>query len=49
MLDSWKTDLEGGRVPLVGIGELRGEADDQQMVDGFEWSRFPQPLRDRCQ
>jgi len=41
MRDGSKIDLEGGRLPLVGIGELRGEADDQQMVDAFEQSCVP--------
>jgi hypothetical protein len=27
--DGWQTDLEGGRVPLVAIGELKREADEQ--------------------
>ena len=36
-----ETDLECGRVPLVGIGELKGEADEPTMLDGFELSCVP--------
>jgi hypothetical protein len=32
----WKTDLEGGRVPLVGFGALAGEADQRKIADRFE-------------
>ena len=31
----WKTDLEGGRVPLVGYGTLKGVTEDQ-LVSRFE-------------
>jgi len=41
MRDGWKTDLEGAHVPLAGIGELRGEADEHQIVDAFEQWRVP--------
>jgi hypothetical protein len=41
MGDGWKTDLEGGRVPLVGLGELQGKTDEQQMAKEFEQSCVP--------
>jgi len=31
-----KTDLEGGRVPLVGFGVLAGERDENQLANRFE-------------
>jgi hypothetical protein len=37
----WKTDLEGGRVPLVGFGELAGQLDEQQLAATFEHSCQP--------
>jgi hypothetical protein len=37
----WKTDLEGGRVPLVGFGELAGELDEKRLAEGFEESCLP--------
>ena len=37
----WKTDLEGGRVPLVGFGELAGELDEKKLFHGFEESCLP--------
>lgn len=36
MGDGWKTDLEGGRIPLVGLGELRGVEDQRALARGFE-------------
>jgi hypothetical protein len=43
--DGWKTDLEGGRVPLVGIGELKGELTSNKCLRSS--SRVCP--RDRCQ
>ena len=37
----WKTDLEGGRVPLVGFGELAGESNEDKMAERFEHSCQP--------
>ena len=37
----WKTDLEGGRVPLVGFGELAGENDEEKLAKRFEDSCQP--------
>jgi len=37
----WKTDLEGGRVPLVGFGELAGELNEDKMAERFEHSCQP--------
>jgi len=37
----WKTDLEGGRVPLVGFGELADELDEKKLIHGFEESCLP--------
>jgi hypothetical protein len=37
----WKTDLEGGRVPLVGFGELAGETDEKALATRFEDSCQP--------
>jgi hypothetical protein len=37
----WKADLEGGRVPLVGFGELAGELDDKRLAERFEDSCQP--------
>ncbi len=37
----WKTNLEGGRVPLVGFGELAGALDEKKLCDGFEQSCLP--------
>jgi hypothetical protein len=42
----WKTDLEGGRVPLVGFGELAGEHDEGRLAQRFEDSC--QPRHDLC-
>jgi hypothetical protein len=36
MGDGWKTDLERGRIPLVGLGELRGVGDQRVLATGFE-------------
>ncbi|HTR99121.1 MAG TPA: hypothetical protein VML00_05170, partial [Bacteroidota bacterium] len=36
MGDGWKTDLEGGRVPLVGLGRLQGVGDEREMAVEFE-------------
>ena len=41
MGDGWKTDLEGGRVPLVGLGALRDEADERVMTADFERACLP--------
>jgi hypothetical protein len=41
MDSGWKTDLEGGRVPLVGFGELAGELDEKAMAARFEESCLP--------
>src|SRR5664279_5808055 len=37
----WKTDLEGGRVPLVGFGTLAGELDEKKLAERFEDSCQP--------
>jgi hypothetical protein len=37
----WKTDLEGGRVPLVGIGVLASERDQDQLAIRFEHACQP--------
>ena len=37
----WKTDLEGGRVPLVGFGELAGENEEENLAKRFEDSCQP--------
>jgi hypothetical protein len=37
----WKTDLEGGRVPLVGVGALAGELDEKKLAERFEDSCQP--------
>ncbi len=36
MGEGWKTDLEGGRVPLTGFGTLRGRADEADIAAEFE-------------
>jgi hypothetical protein len=41
----WKADLEGGRVPLVGFGELTGERDEERLAARFEDAC--QPYHDR--
>ena len=41
MGDGWKTDLEGGRVPLTGFGLLAGESDEAKMGAEFEASCLP--------
>jgi hypothetical protein len=38
MGEGWKTDLEGGRVPLVGCGVLAAELDQRQLAELFERS-----------
>ena len=45
MDDGWKTDLEGGRVPLVGLGGLRGETDEKKMAAAFEDASQPHDKR----
>lgn len=40
MGDGWKTDLEGGRVPLVGLGDLRDVGDDKALAREFERSCY---------
>ena len=45
MGDGWKTDLEGGRVPLVGVGALRGETDERAMAKEFERACLPNGRR----
>jgi hypothetical protein len=45
MGEGWKTDLEGGRVPLTGFGLLAGESDEAKMRAEFEASCLP---TDRC-
>ncbi len=37
----WKTSLEGGRVPLVGFGQLAGELDQEKLAQRFEDSCLP--------
>lgn len=37
MDDGWKTDLEGGRVPLVGLGALRNDEDEKEIASAFEY------------
>ena len=37
----WKTDLEGGRVPLVGCGQLAGERDEGSLASRFEHACQP--------
>lgn len=41
MGEGWKTDLEGGRVPLVGLGALRDETDERAMSRDFERACLP--------
>jgi hypothetical protein len=41
----WKTDLEGGRVPLVGLGALAGSSDPVVLAAEFE--QACQPYHDR--
>jgi hypothetical protein len=41
----WKTDLEGGRVPLVGLGSLSGCSDHDTLARSFEAAC--QPYHDR--
>ncbi len=44
--EGWKTDLEGGRVPLVGYGTLDGEKDQEALSRGFEEGCQPYGVRD---
>jgi len=37
----WKTNLEGGRVPLVGFGQLAGELDQEKLAQSFEDACLP--------
>ncbi len=37
----WKTNLEGGRVPLVGFGQLAGERDEGSLASRFEHACQP--------
>ncbi len=37
----WKTDLEGGRVPLVGFGQLANELDQEKLAQRLEDSCLP--------
>ena len=37
----WKTDLEGGRVPLVGFGKLAGALDEKTLADAFQEACLP--------
>ncbi len=37
----WKADLEGGRVPLVGFGELASHTDQKQLAINFEEACIP--------
>jgi hypothetical protein len=41
MGEGWKTDLEGGRVPLMGLGTLRGEVDEAKLAAAFEDACLP--------
>jgi hypothetical protein len=41
----WKSDLEGGRIPLVGLGALRGCTDQAALARDFE--QACQPYHDR--
>lgn len=36
MGEGWKTDLEGGRVPLHGLGVLEGQGDHAELADRFD-------------
>jgi hypothetical protein len=42
----WKADLEGGRVPLVGFGELAAHTDQKQLTSKFEEACIPS--RSKC-
>jgi hypothetical protein len=37
----WKADLEGGRVPLVGLGELSSHREQKQLAQEFEAACTP--------
>jgi hypothetical protein len=37
----WKTDLEGGRVPLVGFGTAAGLPDEAKIATAFDESCVP--------
>jgi hypothetical protein len=41
MGEGWKTELEGGRVPLVGLGSLRGHTDEKRMAEELERACLP--------
>jgi hypothetical protein len=41
MGEGWKTDLEDGRVPLVGFGVLRDGRDEAKMAAAFEDACLP--------
>jgi hypothetical protein len=43
--EGWKTELEGGRVPLVGFGTLAGVNDPEELTSRFEGAC--QPWHDR--
>jgi hypothetical protein len=43
--EGWKTELEGGRVPLVGFGNLEGVTDIEELTSRFEGAC--QPWHDR--
>jgi hypothetical protein len=45
MDEGWKTELEGGRVPLVGLGGLRGETDEKKMAIAFGDASQPHDKR----
>jgi hypothetical protein len=45
MGDGWKTDLEHGRVPLVGLGSLRDESDEKRMAAELERACLPNGKR----
>lgn len=42
MGEGWKTELEGGRIPMVGYGRLEGIQDDQILRAAFEDSCQPE-------
>ena len=45
MGEGWRTELEGGRVPLTGFGAVAGQDDEAEIRAGFEASCLP---TDRC-
>jgi hypothetical protein len=41
MGEGWKTELEGGRLPLIGFGTLEGIVDREELVSRFEGTCQP--------